>query len=49
LLDARAAARSVRDFAASDHLREELLTHGVTVEDTREGQRWRRTVEGGRG
>jgi cysteinyl-tRNA synthetase len=49
LLDARAAARSVRDFAASDHLREELLTHGVTVEDTREGQRWRRAVEGGRG
>jgi cysteinyl-tRNA synthetase len=49
LLDERAAARDARDFAASDRLRDELAAHGVTVEDTRDGQRWRRTVEVGRG
>ena len=49
LLDERAAARAARDFAASDRLRDELAAHGVTVEDTRDGQRWRRTVEAGRG
>jgi cysteinyl-tRNA synthetase len=49
LLDERAAARTARDFAASDRLRDELAAHGVTVEDTRDGQRWRRNVEVGRG
>ena len=49
LLDARAAARAARDFAASDRLRDELATHGVTVEDTRDGQRWRLSGEGGHG
>ena len=42
-------ARAARDFAASDRLRDELAALGVTVEDTRDGQRWRRTVEAGRG
>ena len=49
LLDERAAARMARDFAASDRLRDDLAARGVTVEDTRDGQRWRRTVEAGRG
>jgi len=49
LLEARAAARSARDFAASDRLRDELAELGITVEDTRDGQRWRRTVEAGHG
>ncbi len=49
LLDERAAARDARDFAASDRLRDELAALGVAVEDTRDGQRWRRTVEVGRG
>ncbi len=49
LLDARAAARTARDFAASDRLRDELGARGVTVEDTRDGQRWRRSVEAGHG
>ena len=49
LLEARAAARSARDFAASDRLRDELAGLGITVEDTRDGQRWRRTVEVGHG
>jgi cysteinyl-tRNA synthetase len=44
LLAARAAARSARDWAESDRLREELLQRGVAVEDTRDGQRWRLLV-----
>ena len=47
LLDEREAARAARDWAASDRLRDELAARGVTVEDTRDGQRWRRTVEVG--
>ena len=49
LLEARASARSARDFAASDRLRDELAGLGIPVEDTRDGQRWRRTVEAGHG
>jgi cysteinyl-tRNA synthetase len=49
LLDERAAARAARDFAASDRLRDELAARGITVEDTRDGQRWRRSVEVGHG
>ena len=44
LLEARAAARAARDWAASDRLRDELAGHGVLVEDTRDGQRWRRAA-----
>ena len=42
LLAAREAARASRDFATSDRLRDELAALGVAVEDTRDGQRWRR-------
>ena len=49
LLDDRVAARAARDWAASDRLRDELAAHGIAVEDTRDGQRWRRLVEAGRG
>jgi cysteinyl-tRNA synthetase len=45
LLESRAAARSSRDWAASDRLRDELAARGIAVEDTRDGQRWRRVVE----
>ena len=48
LLDDRVAARAARDWAASDRLRDELASHGIAVEDTRDGQRWRRLVEAGR-
>jgi cysteinyl-tRNA synthetase len=44
LLDQRTAARSARDFASSDRLRDELAALGVAVEDTRDGQRWRLLV-----
>jgi cysteinyl-tRNA synthetase len=49
LLDEREAARANRDWAASDRLRDELGEQGIAVEDTRDGQRWRRLVEAGRG
>ncbi len=42
LLDERAAARSGKDWAASDRLRAVLAERGILVEDTRDGQRWRR-------
>ena len=40
LLDARASARTAKDFAASDRLRDELAALGVTVKDTPAGQEW---------
>ena len=49
LLQAREAARAARDWAASDRLRDELAALGVAVEDTRDGQRWRRVGETVRG
>jgi len=42
LLHARVAARAGRDWAASDRLRDELAAAGIIVEDSRDGQRWRR-------
>jgi len=42
MLDDRAAARANRDWAASDQLRVALAERGILVEDTRDGQRWRR-------
>ena len=48
LLEARQAARQSRDWASADRLRDVLAERGITVEDTRDGQRWRRTVEGER-
>ena len=49
MLDERSAARAARDWAASDRLRDALLAEGIAVEDTRDGQRWRRLMEVGRG
>jgi len=49
LLAAREAARAARDWAASDRLRDELAARGIGVEDTRDGQRWRRIAEMSRG
>jgi cysteinyl-tRNA synthetase len=39
-LDARAAARAARDFAAADAVRDRLAAAGVVIEDTAEGARW---------
>ena len=41
LLKQRQLAREASDWATSDRLRDELVTLGVIVEDTRDGQRWR--------
>ena len=45
LLDQRQAARAARDWATSDRLRAVLADMGVAVEDTPDGQRWRRPAE----
>ena len=42
LLAARVAARAARDFAESDRIRAHLLERGIMVEDTAQGQRWKR-------
>jgi cysteinyl-tRNA synthetase len=42
MLDERAAARAGKDWAGSDRLRTALADRGIQVEDTRDGQRWRR-------
>jgi len=47
MLEARVAARAGKAWAESDRLRDELLARGVAVEDTRDGQRWRRLVASG--
>jgi len=49
LLDERAAARTARDWARSDSLRADLAQLDVLVEDTADGQRWRRASEVARG
>jgi cysteinyl-tRNA synthetase len=41
---ARAAARSRRDFAAADAIRQELLDRGIAIEDGPGGTRWRKAV-----
>jgi cysteinyl-tRNA synthetase len=45
MLEAREAARAARNWSESDRLRDELLARGIAVEDTRDGQRWRRVAE----
>jgi cysteinyl-tRNA synthetase len=49
LLEERAAARARRDWATSDRLRDELANRGVLIDDTKDGQRWRRAAEARRG
>ena len=43
LVEERFAARSARDFATADQIRDELTALGVTVEDHADGSAWRRT------
>ncbi|MDG2265169.1 MAG: hypothetical protein P8L47_03505, partial [Candidatus Marinamargulisbacteria bacterium] len=40
LIAEREQARSNKDFSRSDQLRDELLTHGIAVKDTRNGPTW---------
>jgi cysteinyl-tRNA synthetase len=45
LLEERVAARAAKDWVRSDSLRDALARLGVVVEDTRDGQRWKRMEE----
>jgi cysteinyl-tRNA synthetase len=42
LIAQRNEARRNRDFALADRIRQQLLDLGVSIEDTREGTKWRR-------
>jgi cysteinyl-tRNA synthetase len=42
MLEARAEARASRDWTRSDALRDALAASGIAVDDTPDGQRWRR-------
>ena len=42
LVAARLAARAAKNWAESDRIRDQLKAQGVLVEDSKDGQRWRR-------
>ncbi|HYG09563.1 MAG TPA: cysteine--tRNA ligase [Pyrinomonadaceae bacterium] len=42
LIDERQEARHRRDFSRADEIRDELAARGITLEDTRDGVRWKR-------
>jgi len=42
LFDEREQARAVKNWSRTDEIRDELKEHGIAVEDTPHGQRWKR-------
>ena len=41
-IEERKAAKKEKDFARADAIREELLSRGIVLEDTREGVKWKK-------
>ncbi len=44
LVDEREKARQIKNWSRTDELRDELKKHGIAVEDTPHGQRWKRIL-----
>ena len=42
LIEERQAARKAKNFARADEIRDELLSRGIVLEDTREGVKWKK-------
>lgn len=42
LIQERNSAKSEKDFAAADAVRDQLMEKGIAIEDTRQGTRWKR-------
>ena len=42
LIEERQADRKAKNFARADEIRDELLSQGIVLEDTREGVKWKR-------
>ncbi len=42
MIDERQQARHRRDFARADEIRDQLAARGITLEDTKDGVRWKR-------
>ena len=42
MIEERQAARKAKDFAKPDAIRDELLSRGIILEDTREGVKWKK-------
>jgi cysteinyl-tRNA synthetase len=40
LIQQRQAARKAKNFAESDRIRDQLLTKGISLIDSKEGTRW---------
>ena len=44
LVDEREKARQLKNWARTDEIRDELKKHGIAIEDTPHGQRWKRIL-----
>jgi len=44
LVDEREKARQIKNWSRTDEIRDELKQHGIAVEDTPHGQRWKRIL-----